>query len=181
MGFDGIIRASDVLIGAKLALVCGYGDAVKGCAFPLHGTGARAFLPETDSVCALQECMVRSRVITLERVMHEVDISTPATGTFQILPLEHITTNKYNAFVGNIGHFDNVVDVAPWGKMPRSVAGYSKPHAEQVIATDNLPGMGMNLCLVSDDDELHSRRAFQMDTHSPLMNDPNRSLDPNSS
>merc|ERR1712137_950646 len=109
---DGIMRATDVMIGGKRALVCGYGDVGKGCAFALRGSGARVLVTECDPICALQACMEGFQVVTMEDVVGEVDIFTSATGNFNIITLEHMKKMKNNAIVGNIGHFDNEIDMA---------------------------------------------------------------------
>merc|ERR1712025_458853 len=109
---DGIMRATDVMIGGKRALVCGYGDVGKGCAFALRGSGARVLVTECDPICALQACMEGFQVVTMEDVVGEIDIFTSATGNFDIITLEHMKKMKNNAIVGNIGHFDNEIDMA---------------------------------------------------------------------
>jgi len=109
---DAIMRATDVMIGGKRALVCGYGDVGKGCAFALRGSGARVLVTECDPICALQACMEGFQVVTMEEVVGEIDIFTSATGNFNIITLEHMKKMKNNAIVGNIGHFDNEIDMA---------------------------------------------------------------------
>jgi len=109
---DGIMRATDVMIGGKRALVCGYGDVGKGCAFALRGGGARVLVTECDPICALQACMEGFQVVTMEECVGEIDIFTSATGNFNIITLEHMKKMKNNAIVGNIGHFDNEIDMA---------------------------------------------------------------------
>merc|ERR1719412_1166813 len=109
---DGIMRATDVMIGGKRALVCGYGDVGKGCAFAMRGAGARVLVTEIDPICALQACMEGFQVVTLESVVGEIDIFTSATGNFNIITLEHMKKMKNNAIVCNIGHFDNEIDMA---------------------------------------------------------------------
>merc|ERR1712070_641245 len=109
---DGIMRATDVMIGGKIALVCGYGDVGKGCAFALRGSGARALITECDPICALQACMEGFQVVTLEAVVGEIDIFVTTTGNFNIITLDHMKKMKNNAIVGNIGHFDNEIDMA---------------------------------------------------------------------
>merc|ERR1712160_121809 len=109
---DGIMRATDVMIGGKRALVCGYGDVGKGCAFALRGSGARVLVTECDPICALQACMEGFQVVTIEEVVGEIDIFTSATGNFDIITLEHMKKMKNNAIVGNIGHFDNEIVLA---------------------------------------------------------------------
>merc|ERR1711879_192132 len=109
---DGIMRATDVMIGGKRALVAGYGDVGKGCAFALRGAGARVIVTEIDPICALQACMEGFQVATMEDVVGEIDIFTSATGNFNIITIEHMKKMKNNAIVGNIGHFDNEIDMA---------------------------------------------------------------------
>merc|ERR1739845_12847 len=109
---DGIMRATDVMIGGKRALVCGYGDVGKGCAFALRGAGARVLISEIDPICALQACMEGFQVVKMETVVHEVDIFVTTTGNFNIVRLEHMKKMKNNAIVGNIGHFDNEIDMS---------------------------------------------------------------------
>jgi adenosylhomocysteinase len=109
---DGIMRATDVMIGGKRALICGYGDVGKGCAFAMRGAGARCLITEVDPICALQACMEGFQVVTMESVVGEIDIFTSTTGNFNIITLEHMKKMKNNAIVGNIGHFDNEIDMA---------------------------------------------------------------------
>merc|ERR1719456_1384530 len=109
---DGIMRATDVMIGGKRALVCGYGDVGKGSAFALRGGGARVLISEIDPICALQACMEGFQVVTLESVVGEMDIFVTTTGNFNIITVEHMKKMKNNAIVGNIGHFDNEIDMA---------------------------------------------------------------------
>merc|ERR1711970_473221 len=94
------------------ALVCGYGDVGKGCAFALRGGGARVLVTECDPICALQACMEGFQVVTMDDCVGEIDIFTSATGNFNIITLEHMKRMKNNAIVGNIGHFDNEIDMA---------------------------------------------------------------------
>merc|ERR1712154_357085 len=108
---DGIMRATDVMIGGKRALVCGYGDVGKGCAFAMRGAGARVIVTEIDPICALQACMEGFEAADIESVVGEVDIFTSATGNFNIITLAHMKKMKNNAIVGNIGHFDNEIDM----------------------------------------------------------------------
>jgi len=108
---DGIMRATDVMIGGKRALVCGYGDVGKGCAFALRGAGARVMITEIDPICALQACMEGFQVVKMESVVSEIDIFVTTTGNFQIIRLEHMKKMKNNAIVGNIGHFDNEIQM----------------------------------------------------------------------
>ena len=104
---DSIMRATDVMIGGKRALIAGYGDVGKGCAFAMRGCGARVFVTECDPICALQACMEGFQVATIEQVVGEVDIFVSCTGNYKIISLEHMKKMKNNAIVGNIGHFLN--------------------------------------------------------------------------
>ncbi|HEV2369860.1 MAG TPA: adenosylhomocysteinase, partial [Acidimicrobiales bacterium] len=108
---DGINRATDVMIGGKVAVVCGYGDVGKGCAESLRGQGARVLVTEVDPICALQAVMEGYEVTTLERVMDTADIFITATGNKDVITAEHMARMKHNAIVGNIGHFDNEIDM----------------------------------------------------------------------
>jgi adenosylhomocysteinase len=109
---DGINRATDVMIGGKVAVVCGYGDVGKGCAKSLRGQGARVIVTEIDPICALQAAMEGYEVATLEDVVGTADIFITATGNRDIVTVDHMARMKHNAIVGNIGHFDNEIDVA---------------------------------------------------------------------
>jgi adenosylhomocysteinase len=109
---DGIMRATDVMIGGKRVLICGYGDVGKGCAFAMRGSGARVIITECDPICALQACMEGFQVDTMEAVVGEIDIFVSTTGNFNIITLDHMKKMKNNAIVGNIGHFDNEIDMA---------------------------------------------------------------------
>src|SRR5947209_485987 len=112
---DGIKRATDVMIGGKVAVVMGYGDVGKGCAASLRGQGARVVVTEVDPICALQAAMDGYEVTTLERVIGIGDIFITATGNKDLITAAHMQRMKHNAIVGNIGHFDNEVDVAGLG------------------------------------------------------------------
>ena len=106
------MRATDVMIGGKRALVCGYGDVGKGCAFALKGQGARVIVTEIDPICALQAAMEGFQVITLDDVVETADIFITTTGNFDIITVDHMAKMKDKAIVGNIGHFDNEIDMA---------------------------------------------------------------------
>jgi adenosylhomocysteinase len=108
---DGLLRATDVMIGGKRVLVCGYGDVGKGCAMAMRGQGARVLISEIDPICALQACMEGFEVAPIEDVVSEIDIFVTATGNFNIIMLEHMEKMKHQAVVCNIGHFDNEIDV----------------------------------------------------------------------
>jgi adenosylhomocysteinase len=109
---DGILRASDVMLSGKVAVVCGYGDVGKGCAQSLRGQGARVVITEIDPICALQAAMEGYQVTTLEDVVETADIFITATGNKDIITPAHMARMKDKAIVGNIGHFDNEIDMA---------------------------------------------------------------------
>jgi len=109
---DGINRATDVMIGGKLAVVCGFGEVGKGCAQSLRGQGARVVVTEVDPICALQAAMEGYQVETLDDVVASADIFVTATGNFKVITVEHMKRMKDKAIVGNIGHFDNEIDMA---------------------------------------------------------------------
>ena len=115
---DGIMRATDVMLAGKQAVVCGYGDVGKGCAQALKGQGARVIITEIDPICALQALMEGYRVARLEDVLEEADVFVTTTGNKDILRAEHMQQMKHNAIVGNIGHFDNEIDMAGLAKIP---------------------------------------------------------------
>lgn len=109
---DGINRATDVLMGGKVALVAGYGDVGKGSAEALRGQGARVIVTEIDPICALQAAMDGYQVATIESVLDQVDIFVTTTGNKDVIRLEHMLGMKHNAIVSNVGHFDNEIDMA---------------------------------------------------------------------
>jgi adenosylhomocysteinase len=109
---DGINRATDTLIGGKVAVICGYGDVGKGCAESLKGQGGRVIITEIDPICALQAAMDGFQVTTLEEALPFADIIITATGNKDIVSVEHILMMKHQAILGNIGHFDNEIDIA---------------------------------------------------------------------
>jgi adenosylhomocysteinase len=109
---DGINRATDVMIGGKVAVVCGYGDVGKGCAESLRGQGARVIVTEIDPICALQAAMEGYQVATLEDVVETADIFVTATGNKDVITADHMSRMKHQAIVGNIGHFDNEIEMA---------------------------------------------------------------------
>jgi adenosylhomocysteinase len=109
---DGILRASDVMLAGKVAVICGYGDVGKGCAQALKGQGARVVITEIDPICALQAAMEGYQVTTLEDVIATADIFITATGNKDIITAGHMARMKDKAIVGNIGHFDNEIDMA---------------------------------------------------------------------
>merc|ERR1711896_41870 len=128
---DGIMRATDVMIGGKRALVCGYGDVGKGSAASLRGQGARVCIAEIDPICALQACMEGYQVVTLDAVVSEMDIFVTTTGNFNIITLEHMKKMKNNAIVGNIGHFDNEIQMAELEGFPGIKVENIKPQVDR--------------------------------------------------
>jgi len=109
---DGLNRATDVMLSAKLAVVCGYGEVGKGCAQALRGQGARVVVTEIDPICALQAAMEGYEVVRLENVVENADVFITATGNYHIITAAHMARMKDKAIVGNIGHFDNEIDMA---------------------------------------------------------------------
>jgi adenosylhomocysteinase len=128
---DGINRATDVLIGGKVAVVCGYGDVGKGCAESLRGQGARVIVTEIDPICALQAAMDGYQVARLEDVVATADIFVSATGNFHIITAEHMSQMKHQAIVGNIGHFDNEIDMAGLARLPGIRRTNIKPQVDE--------------------------------------------------
>ncbi len=128
---DGINRATDVLIGGKVAVVCGYGDVGKGCAESLRGQGARVIITEIDPICALQAAMDGFQVARLEDVVSVADIFVSATGNFRIITAEHMSRMKHQAIVGNIGHFDNEIDMAGLARLPGIKRTTIKPQVDE--------------------------------------------------
>ncbi|SEO60843.1 adenosylhomocysteinase [Actinacidiphila rubida] len=124
---DGINRATDVLIGGKVAVVCGYGDVGKGCAESLRGQGARVIITEIDPICALQAAMDGYQVARLEDVVETADIFVTTTGNRDIILASDMERMKHQAIVGNIGHFDNEIDMAGLAKIPGIVKDEVKP------------------------------------------------------
>ncbi len=109
---DGLFRATDVMLSGKTAVVCGYGDVGKGCAQALKGQGCRVIVTEIDPICALQACMEGYQVLRLEDVVSIADIFITTTGNYKIITADHMAKMKDKAIVGNIGHFDNEIDMA---------------------------------------------------------------------
>ncbi|WP_298183313.1 adenosylhomocysteinase [Saccharomonospora sp.] len=133
---DGINRATDVLIGGKVAVVCGYGDVGKGSAESLRGQGARVIVTEIDPICALQAAMDGFEVTVLEDVVETADIFITTTGNFNIITAEHMSRMKHQAIVGNIGHFDNEIDVAGLERIPGIKRVEIKPQVDEYVFPD---------------------------------------------
>ncbi len=142
---DGINRATDTLIGGKVAIVCGYGDVGKGSAESLRGQGARVIVTEIDPICALQAAMDGFQVTTLEEALPYADIIITATGNRDIITVEHMLTMKHQAILGNIGHFDNEIDIAGLANLEGVRRENIKPQVDKWI----LPN-GRALILLSE-------------------------------
>ncbi|WP_223199384.1 adenosylhomocysteinase [Solihabitans fulvus] len=130
---DGINRATDVLIGGKVAVVCGYGDVGKGCAESLRGQGARVIVVEVDPICALQAAMDGFQVATLEDVAGTGDVFVTATGNVDVIGVDILTRMKHQAIVGNIGHFDNEIDMAGLSRVPGVRKVTIKPQVDKWV------------------------------------------------
>jgi adenosylhomocysteinase len=128
---DGLMRATDVMLAGKLAVVCGYGDVGKGCAQSLRGQGARVVVTEIDPICALQAAMEGFQVVTLDDVVGTADVFVTATGNYNIITAEHMARMKDKAIIGNIGHFDNEIDMAGLKKVPGIRHVNIKPQYDQ--------------------------------------------------
>jgi adenosylhomocysteinase len=133
---DGINRATDVLIGGKVAVVCGYGDVGKGCAESLRGQGARVIVAEVDPICALQAAMDGYQVTTLDEVVGGGDIFITATGCRDVVTAGHMAPMKHQAIVGNIGHFDNEIDMAGLAKLDGVRKVNVKPQVDEWVFPD---------------------------------------------
>jgi adenosylhomocysteinase len=133
---DGINRATDVLIGGKVAVVCGSGDVGKGCAESLRGQGARVIVTEVDPICALQAAMDGYQVATLNDVVSTADIFVTATGCLNVITADQMSRMKHQAIVGNIGHFDNEIDMAGLAKLPGVTRINIKPQVDEWVFAD---------------------------------------------
>merc|ERR1712045_618629 len=133
---DGIMRATDVMIGGKRSLICGYGDVGKGCAFAMRGAGSRVMITEIDPICALQACMEGFQVVKMETVVGEIDIFVTTTGNKDIITLDHMKKMKNNAIVGNIGHFDNEIEMEKLEKSEGIKIENIKPQVDRFVFPD---------------------------------------------
>ena len=133
---DGLNRATDVMLSGKMAVICGYGDVGKGCAQALKGQGARVHVTEIDPICALQAAMEGYQVVRLEDVVGKADIFITATGNRDIITADHMARMKDKAIVGNIGHFDNEIDMAGLKKTPGIRRVPIKPQYEEWVFPD---------------------------------------------
>src|SRR5687767_3991792 len=128
---DGLMRATDVMLAGKVAVICGYGDVGKGCAQSLKGQGARVVVTEIDPICALQAAMEGYQVLTLDDVVETADIFITATGNQGIITVAHMKRMKDKAIVGNIGHFDDEIDMAGLNAVPGLKRINIKPQYDQ--------------------------------------------------
>ena len=133
---DGIFRATDVMVGGKVAVICGYGDVGKGCAQSLAGQGARVIVTEIDPINALQAAMEGYQVTTLDDVVETADIFIAATGNKDIITAESMSRMKHQAIVGNIGHFDNEIDMAGLARMEGVTRTTIKPQVDEFTFAD---------------------------------------------
>jgi adenosylhomocysteinase len=133
---DGIMRATDVMLAGKMAVVCGYGDVGKGCAQSLRGQGARVLVTEVDPINALQAAMEGYQVVRLDDVVKTADLFISATGNVDIITVEHMAKMKDCAIVGNIGHFDNEIDMAGLKKFPGVTRVNIKPQYDAFVFSD---------------------------------------------
>ena len=133
---DGLNRATDVMISAKLAVICGFGEVGKGCAQALRGQGARGVVTEIDPICALQAAMEGYEVVRLEDVVESADIFVTTTGNFNIITADHMARMKDKAIVGNIGHFDNEIDMAGLKKLDGVEHINIKPQYDEWVFAD---------------------------------------------
>lgn len=128
---DGLNRATDVLVGGKVAVVCGYGDVGKGSAESLRGQGARVIVTEVDPICALQAAMDGYQVARIEDVLDIADIYVTTTGCYDVITADHMQKMKNKAIVANVGHFDNEIDMAGLAKVPGIVKQEIKPQVHE--------------------------------------------------
>ena len=133
---DGINRGTDVMLGGKVAVICGYGEVGKGCAQSLRGQGSRVIVTEVDPICALQAAMEGFEVNTLEAVLATADIFITTTGNKGIITAEHMAKMKHNAIVGNIGHFDNEIDIAGLARLSDVRKVEIKPQVHEFVFPD---------------------------------------------
>ena len=142
---DGLNRATDVLIGGKVALVCGFGDVGKGSAAALAGQGARVIVSEVDPICALQALLQGFQVATLESTIDKADIIVTTTGNKDIITTDAMQRMKHQAIVANVGHFDNEIDVAGLGRIPGIIKINIKPQVDEWVFPD-----GHSIILLSE-------------------------------
>jgi len=147
---DGLNRATDILIGGKVAVVCGYGDVGKGAAEALRGQGARVLVTEVDPICAMQAAMDGYQVVRIEDVVDQADFFITATGNFNVITAEHLSQMKDKAVVGNVGHFDNEIDVAGLAALPGVERTEIKPQVHEYTFTDDAENPGKSVIVLSE-------------------------------
>jgi adenosylhomocysteinase len=147
---DGLFRATDVMISGKVAVVCGYGDVGKGCCQSLKGQGARVIVTEIDPICALQAAMEGYQVLTLEETLPYADIFVTTTGNFNIITAEHMSKMKDKAIVGNIGHFDNEIDMAGLKKVKGIKKTNIKPQYDMWTFPKDASGDGHSVLILAE-------------------------------
>jgi len=133
---DGIMRATDVMLSGKTAVIFGYGDVGKGCAQSLRGQGARVIITEIDPICALQAAMEGYEVLRIEDCVDDADLFITATGNFNVITVDHMKRMKNNAIIGNIGHFDNEIDMAGLEKCKGVKRDNIKPQTDRWVFPD---------------------------------------------
>jgi adenosylhomocysteinase len=133
---DGLNRATDVVLGGKVAVVCGFGEVGKGCAQSLRGQGCRVLITEVDPICALQAAMEGYQVVRLEDAVETADIFVTSTGNYSVIRVEHMARMKDKAIVGNIGHFDNEIDMAGLKKVTGIERINIKPQYDEWVFPD---------------------------------------------
>ncbi len=147
---DGICRATDVMLAGKIAVVCGYGDVGKGSAQSLRGQGARVLVTEIDPICALQAAMEGYEVTTLEEAIESADLVITATGNSMVVSAEQMGRMKHNAIVGNIGHFDNEIDMAGLAKVPGIDRITIKPQVDEWAFPETLSNVAHSVIVLAE-------------------------------
>jgi adenosylhomocysteinase len=130
---DGLNRATDVMLAGKVVVVCGYGDVGKGCAQAFKGQGSRVVITEIDPICALQAALEGYQVTTLDDIIEQADIIITATGNKDVITVEHMSRMKDKAIIGNIGHFDNEIDMAGLKKVEGARRINIKPQYDEFL------------------------------------------------
>ncbi|HEU5302238.1 MAG TPA: adenosylhomocysteinase [Acidimicrobiia bacterium] len=147
---DGICRATDVMLAGKVTVVCGYGDVGKGCAQSLRGQGARVVVTEIDPICALQAAMEGYEVTTLEDVVETADLFITTTGNRDIITADHMARMKHNAIVGNIGHFDNEIDMTGLAAIPGIERVNIKPQVDEWVFPESSPSGAHSVIILAE-------------------------------
>jgi adenosylhomocysteinase len=147
---DGLNRATDVMMGGKVAVICGFGDVGKGCAQSLAGQGARVVITEVDPICALQAAMEGYQVLRLEDVVGQADIFITTTGCYDVITADHMTQMKDKAIVANIGHFDNEIDMAGLARVPGVTKTEIKPQVHEWTFAPGEDGRNTSIIVLSE-------------------------------